>query len=126
MKSYKEWTQESTRDSNPEILLDKLNDLSQQIEQELKTFQGDRFDGFLDLVGTVRAMQRTLAEINTGTVGDAVKGLSSVSETSIRKMEKINHKSKISKGTRNGEDDLSKDYKGHIKKNGTVEPFKVI
>lgn len=126
MKSYREFVEESNRDSNPEILLDKLNNLSNQIEQELKSFQGDRFDGFLELVGSIRAVQRTLAEINTGTTGDAVRGLSPVSEQGIRKMEKINHTSKISKGVRKGENDLSKDYKGHIKKNGTVEPFKVL
>lgn len=41
-----------------------------------------------------------------------------------RKMQKINDKLKKSKGVRSHEDDLSSDYKGHIKMNGDVEPFK--
>lgn len=29
-------------------------------------------------------------------------------------------------GPRNGKDDLSADYKGHVAMNGTVEPYKVV
>jgi hypothetical protein len=29
-------------------------------------------------------------------------------------------------GPRNGKDDLSGDYKGHVAMNGTVEPYKVV
>ena len=43
-----------------------------------------------------------------------------------RKMVKIKRKEKISPGVRNRVDDLSKDYKGHLAKNGEVEPFKVL
>lgn len=41
------------------------------------------------------------------------------------KMKKSPFKQKMSKGTRDIEDDLSKDYKGHLEKLGTVEPFKL-
>jgi len=43
-----------------------------------------------------------------------------------RKMEKVAWKEKISKKIRDLVGDLSDDYKGHIKMNGTVEPFKVL
>ena len=43
----------------------------------------------------------------------------------IEKMKKSNFKQKKSSGVRDIEDDLSKDYKGHIEKNGTVEPFEL-
>lgn len=41
-------------------------------------------------------------------------------------MDKIGHKEEKSSGTRDGQSDLSADYKGHIKHNGTVEPYKVL
>jgi len=44
----------------------------------------------------------------------------------ITKMQKIDHEEKKrSPKVRDLRDDLSSDYKGHIKHNGTVEPFKV-
>lgn len=44
-----------------------------------------------------------------------------------RKMEKIKHKEKKSSGTRMVTDnEVGKDYKGHLKKHGDVEPFKVM
>lgn len=42
------------------------------------------------------------------------------------KMKKSPFKQKMSKGTRDIEDDLSKDYKGHLEKNGVCQPFKII
>ena len=40
-------------------------------------------------------------------------------------MKKISHTEKKSPGSRDTRSDLSKDYKGHIAHNGTVEPFEV-
>ncbi len=47
--------------------------------------------------------------------GDPVKG-----------MQKINRKEVKPSGSRTHVNDLSKDYKGHIGHNGTVEPYKVM
>jgi hypothetical protein len=41
------------------------------------------------------------------------------------KMKKSSFKQSKPKGVRDMEDDLSKDFKGHIEKNGTVDPFKI-
>ncbi len=41
-------------------------------------------------------------------------------------LKKVNWKQSMSKGTRDGEKDLSADYKGHYSNMGTVEPFKVV
>jgi len=43
-----------------------------------------------------------------------------------KKMKKIARKEVTPKNVRNLEDDLSKDYKGHIAKNGDVEPWKCL
>lgn len=43
----------------------------------------------------------------------------------IKGDEKLSKKEKLSGSVRDMRDDLSSDYKGHIKKNGTVAPFKV-
>lgn len=45
--------------------------------------------------------------------------------TSPHGMKKISHTEKKSPGSRDTRNDLSKDYKGHISQNGTVEPFQV-
>lgn len=48
-------------------------------------------------------------------------------QENCEKMEKIPYKEKKSPGTRMVTDnEIGKDYKGHLKKNGTVEPFKVM
>ena len=42
------------------------------------------------------------------------------------KIKKSSFKQKKSPGVRDIEDDLSKDFKGHVEKNGTVEPFELV
>lgn len=45
----------------------------------------------------------------------------------LEKMEKIkNQEKKVPDGVRDLRQDLSRDYKGHLKRNGTVEPWKII
>lgn len=56
------------------------------------------------------------------------KWLSSRKDSKPRstKMQKHPWRQSISKGVRDIEDDLSNDYKGHLVRNGSVDPFKVI
>lgn len=42
------------------------------------------------------------------------------------KMKKSDFKEKISKGSRDLRDDLSKDYPGHLERHGDVGPFKIL
>lgn len=49
-----------------------------------------------------------------------------VIETSQKAGEKLTHDEKIPSGVRDIRKDLSKDYKGNFKHNGTVDPFKVV
>ena len=118
MKSLKEWKVETNQDSD--VLLDKLESLFLQVEQELKTYQGERFDGFLNLLGVVSEARRTLAEVSNGLNEDCGE------PHAPKKMKKINKKEVVSKGVRCGSKDLSGDYKGHLGRNGDEEPFKVM
>jgi hypothetical protein len=100
--------------------MDKLSDLVHQLNVELQSFTGDRFEGFLNVIGDVKNLQRTLSEISNGIAEDCGD------PHAPRGMKKINHKEVISKGVRKGEKDLSSDYKGHIGMNGEEQPLKVM
>jgi len=163
MKKFNEWKSETNQVENPEILVSKLSSLIHELEVEISAFQGERFEGFLNVVGGIRNLQRAIAEVEHNCVGDTptfqteskqdccskcksgsckckkgCKCTCSVCNCSksikedcgkphpVRGMKKLNDKEVISKGVRKGSSDLSKDYKGHIKMNGDVEPFKVV
>lgn len=66
MKTYKEWHDEATVSSNPQLLYQNLEKLATLAETELKTYEGDREEGFLDLIGNVQSMLRTIASMKHG------------------------------------------------------------
>jgi len=70
MKKFNEWQEETTKEENPDILISTITDLTTQLELALKNFHGERFEGFINLLGSVKGLQRTLAEINHNVVGD--------------------------------------------------------
>lgn len=130
MKKFNEWRADVDQVENPDVLIEKIGGLVHQLEVELDSFQGDRFEGFLNLIGGIRGLQKTLAEIEHGCVGDTPQFATSEGAdgkpSGPRKMKKADRKEVVSSGVRHGEKDLSKDYKGHIKMNGEVEPFQVM
>lgn len=63
-------------------------------------------------------LEKNLAEV-------AADGTVTWKEAAIRGGKSANHKEKID-GPRDGRNDLSGDYKGHVHANGTVWPFKVM
>lgn len=131
MKKFNEWRSEVDQIENPDILIKKLHGLVHELEVQLDAFQGERFEGFLNIIGGVRSLQRSLAEIETGCVGDTPKFTTSEGmdgkPSAPRGMKKIGNKEVISKGVRSiGKSDLSADYKGHIGMNGEVEPFELV
>lgn len=70
MKKFNEWKNE---ESNVEEFLDNIKDLSNQLKLNLETFQGERFAGFLNLIGGVKELQRTIAEIENNCVTKEAK-----------------------------------------------------
>jgi hypothetical protein len=129
MRSFHEWREETTRDENPVLLLKNLNHLAKTLEEELKGYKGERFEGFLEMIGACNSLRRTLAEIDTGCFGPKWVTSEADGDGKPEKphgMKKINHTEKKSKGSRDLRDDLSKDYKGHIGHNGTVEPYEKV
>lgn len=128
MKKFNEWRSDMNESIDPSILIEKISELVNQLHMELKSFQGERFEGFLNLCGDVTSLQRTVLEIEHGIVGETPKfATEDCGEPHApRKMQKINRKEIISKGTRNAANDLSSDYKGNVKMNGDVEPFRVM
>lgn len=121
MKKFNEWKTEVNEHLDPEVLISKLNDLAESLYFELKSFQGERFKGWSNIVGEINNLRRTLSAVeNDAIVEDCGE------PHKPRKMEKAKHSEVVSKGVRKGEKDLSSDYKGHIKTNGDIEPFKKI
>lgn len=123
MKNFNEWRAGVDEIENPDKLMEKLKTLAHELEVQLGAFQGNRFEGFLNIVGGVRNLQRAIAEVDNGCVGDGNKF---TTESAIKPMKKIKKPEVVSKGVRKGEKDLSSDYKGHLSANGDVEPFKIL
>ena len=89
MKSFNEWQEEekATLNESPENLIEKIAELTHAIEMNLKTFTGERFEGFLGLVGTVNNLKRALVEVQTGTTSDKMLPTSESTE-SVKKKNK--------------------------------------
>ena len=128
MKSFNEWQEEekATLNESPENLIEKIAELTHAIEMNLKTFTGERFEGFLGLVGTVNNLKRALVEVQTGTTSDKMLPTSESTESVKKKQVNADYKYDKSAGVRAMDSDLSKDYKKYAKKLGTVDPFKLI
>jgi len=127
MKKLNEWRNEVDQTENPDVLMDKLHELAHQIQLELASFKGERFDGLLNVMGSVKNLQRSLAEIQHGIVGQTPTYEDVASQPAgPRPMKKINRKEVVSAKVRKGADDLSSDYKGHIGMNGEEAPLKVM
>jgi hypothetical protein len=131
MKKFNEWQDNPTLNESPEILIEKIAELAHAMEMNLKTFTGERFEGFLSIVGTLNNLKRALVEVQTGTVSDKMMPTSESTEPkkkvkSSKKQTDVNYKYDKSSGVRSMDSDLSKDYKKYAKKLGTVDPFKVV
>lgn len=64
MKNFREWREEKS--DNSELLLNKIDELTTQMQEELRTFEGERFEGFLELIGGITELRRNIAAIKTG------------------------------------------------------------
>lgn len=125
MKTYNEWQHESTINENPEVLMEKMTELTHLMDDTLRNFQGERPEGFLNLIGTVNNLKRALVDLQNGT--ESPSFMTSEQKAPNVATEKCDYKEKKSKGTRMVTDkEVSKDYGGHIKKLGTVGPFKIL
>ena len=68
MRTFKEWKDEETASSNPQLLYQNLEKLASLVEAELKSYDGEREEGFLELIGSVQSMLRTLSAMKNGVV----------------------------------------------------------
>jgi hypothetical protein len=66
MKKFTEWRQEEQQAVSPELLIKELDEMAHNLEMKLKGFQGERFDGFMELIGGVKALQQNIASIKHG------------------------------------------------------------
>ena len=51
MKNFNEWREGVTQHENPDMLIERLDDLAHKLEIELEAFEGERFEGFLTATG---------------------------------------------------------------------------
>jgi DNA anti-recombination protein RmuC len=63
MKNFTEWREEEQKEVNPVLLIDRLDEIAHGLETELKAFKGERFEGFLELIGSVKALQQNIAAL---------------------------------------------------------------
>ena len=66
MRTFKEWQDEATASSDPQLLYQNLEKLANLVEVELKTYEGEREEGFLELIGSVQTMLKTIAAMKHG------------------------------------------------------------
>lgn len=64
MKAFNEWKLE--QHDSPDRLLDTVESLAEQLNNEIKSFTGERFEGFLEMIGSVTELQKLLSHIRTG------------------------------------------------------------
>jgi hypothetical protein len=64
MKAFNEW--KSEQHDSPDKLLDIVESLAEQLSSEIKSFTGERFEGFLEMIGSVNELQKLLAHIKNG------------------------------------------------------------
>ena len=130
MKSFNEWKTEETRDENPVLLVQNINKLSELLTAELQSYKGERFQGILEMIGACNSLRKTLAEIELDAFSPkwltTDEACGDGKPESPHGMKKISFTEKKSKGSRDLRSDLSKDYKGHISHNGTVEPYQKV
>lgn len=154
MKTFNEWQKEVTVNENPEIFMDKISELCGHLENTLATFTGERFEGFLNIVGQVKNLKRELINIQNGTTSpNFITSESKKDEVTLKKEDRnkdghikkriltfieekkqganekqkdVDYKADKSTGVRSMDSDLSKDHKKYAKKLGTVDPFKIV
>jgi hypothetical protein len=63
MRKFNEWREEEYKAENPAVLIEKLEGIAHNLELELKDFKGERFEGFLELIGSVKALQTNIASL---------------------------------------------------------------
>ena len=66
MKNFNEWRQDVSQYEDPDTLMEKLQGLAHELEVQVDAFQGERFEGFLNILGSIKELKRTLAEITHG------------------------------------------------------------
>jgi|AP95_1055475.scaffolds.fasta_scaffold468201_2 hypothetical protein len=76
MKNFNEWREGVTQHENPDMLIERLDDLAHKLEIELEAFEGERFEGFLNLIGNVKGLLRQLAVMKHGVEADVPKSFS--------------------------------------------------
>lgn len=70
MKNFNEWKEQHEQHEDQDLFIDRLDELADLIEQELKSFAGKRFDGILKIIGAHKDLKRSLQEIKTGCASD--------------------------------------------------------
>jgi DNA anti-recombination protein RmuC len=63
MRKFNEWRDEEQKAENPTLLIDRLDGIAHTLETELKGFQGERFEGFIELIGSIKALQQNIASL---------------------------------------------------------------
>jgi hypothetical protein len=64
MKTLNEWKSEQS--DNPDTFIDNIEKLTEMLNQEVQGYTGDRTDGFLEMLGSIKGLRTAVQEVRNG------------------------------------------------------------
>ena len=110
MKTIHEWQINQTSYKDQETFIENVNELAQSLNRVLKSYEGDRFDGFFDIIGISNDFERAIADVRHGTVQKRNEWSNKLQQWKIEQFEKLPESPQL------------KEWAGEIKK--IVEQFR--
>lgn len=89
MKTLREWQINQTSYEDQEIFIENVAELAQSLNRALKSYEGDRFDGFLDIIGISNDFERAIADVRHGTVQERNDWSNKLQQWKIEQFEKL-------------------------------------
>jgi len=90
MKTISEWQMSQTEYEDQEVFIENMSELAEALKISLKSYHGDRFDAFLDIIGICNETDRAIADVHHGTVQERNQWTNKLQQWKIEQLEKIN------------------------------------
>ena len=90
MKTINEWQISQTEYEDQEEFIQNMSELSESLNVALKSYHGDRFDAFLDIIGICNETERAIADVRHGTVQERNQWTNKLQQWKIEQLEKLN------------------------------------
>jgi len=64
MKTFNEWQEEQS--DNPDAFINNVEKLAELLNQEIQQYTGERTEGFLEMIGSVKGLRTAIQEVRNG------------------------------------------------------------